>query len=140
MNKTDASKTLKAFDLRHTAGRETVLSLFLNADHALAHADIETGLGADHDRVTIYRTLRTFLDKGLIHKVLDDEGNPKYALCRDACTDGHHQHDHVHFKCQACGQTTCLNDVKIPAIVLPNGYTRQETNLLIQGVCADCTA
>ena len=35
-----ASQTLKAFDLRHTAGRETVLNLFLNADHALAHADI----------------------------------------------------------------------------------------------------
>ena len=133
-----ATQTLKNFDLRHTSGREEVLNLFLGADHALSHGDIETGLGPDHDRVTIYRTLRTFLDKGILHKVLDDGGNPKYALCRETCAQGHHHHDHVHFKCEDCGQTTCLDQVIIPAVHLPNGYSRKEMNLLIQGVCQDC--
>lgn len=137
---TPAAQTLKAFNLRHTAGREQVLDLFLSAGgHALAHNDVETGLGPDHDRVTVYRTLRTFLDAGLLHKVLDDEGGTKYALCRETCADGHHQHDHVHFKCENCGQTTCLDDVHIPAVSLPNGYQRKEMNLLIQGVCQDCS-
>ncbi len=135
---TFAAKTLKEFNLRHTNGREEVLDLFLNAGHALAHHDIENGLGPDHDRVTIYRTLRTFLDKGLIHKVLDDEGGTKYALCRETCVDGHHQHDHAHFKCEACGQTTCLEQVDIPVVALPEGYNRKEMNLLIQGICQDC--
>lgn len=68
-NMTPAAQTLKAFNLRHTAGREQVLDLFLSAGgHALAHNDVETGLGPDHDRVTVYRTLRTFLDAGLLHK------------------------------------------------------------------------
>ncbi|QIP11481.1 transcriptional repressor [Spirosoma aureum] len=133
-----AAKTLKDFNLRHTNGREEVLDLFLNAGHALAHNDVENGLGPDHDRVTIYRTLRTFLDKGLLHKVLDDEGGTKYALCRETCAHGHHHHDHVHFKCEACGQTTCLDQVRIPTIALPEGYNRKEMNLLIQGVCLDC--
>ncbi len=135
---TSAAKTLKDFNLRHTNGREEVLDLFIKAGHALAHSDVEDGLGPDHDRVTIYRTLRTFLDKGLLHKVLDDEGGTKYALCRETCADGHHDHDHVHFKCENCGQTTCLDDVHIPVVALPKGYDRKEMNLLIQGVCQDC--
>jgi Fur family ferric uptake transcriptional regulator len=135
---TVAAKLLKDFGLRHTAGREEVLDLFLGAGHALAHNDVENGLSPDHDRVTIYRTLRTFLDKGIIHRVLDDEGGTKYALCRETCADGHHHHDHVHFKCENCGQTTCLDDVQIPSVALPNGYNRKETNLLIQGVCQGC--
>lgn len=135
---TPAAQTLKKFSLRHTSGREEVLALFLKAGHALAHSDVENGLGPDHDRVTIYRTLRTFLDKGLLHKVLDDEGGTKYALCQDTCAHGNHQHEHVHFKCENCGQTTCLNEVRIPGLALPDGYERREMNLLIQGVCQGC--
>jgi Fur family ferric uptake transcriptional regulator len=134
-----SAQTLKDFKLRHTNGREEVLDLFLNAGHALAHNDVENGLGPDHDRVTIYRTLRTFLDKGLLHKVLDDEGGTKYALCREACMAGHHHHDHVHFKCELCGQTTCLDHVHIPTVALPEGYSRKETSLLIQGTCRGCS-
>ena len=137
MTATTAS-TLKDFDLRRTSSREEVLDLFLKSDHALSHGDLEQGLGSDHDRVTIYRTLKTFLDKGLIHKVLDDEGGTKYALCRLTCGKGDHHHDHVHFKCELCGQTTCLDHVQIPSISLPAGYQRQEVNLLIQGTCSIC--
>lgn len=135
---TTTADTLKEFDLRRTSSREDVLSLFLKADYALSHNDLEQGLGPDHDRVTIYRTLKTFLDKGLIHKVLDDEGGTKYAICRPTCGKDDHHHDHVHFKCELCGQTTCLDHVQIPAISLPVGYERQEVNLLIQGTCSIC--
>lgn len=130
--------TLKSFGLRHTAGREQLLLLFRQANVALSHGDVEAQLGTDNDRVTIYRTLRTFVEKGLLHKVLDDAGDPRYALCREICADGQHQHDHVHFKCDVCNQTTCLNNVLIPSVTLPEGYSRKETNLLIQGVCAGC--
>ncbi|TAH16433.1 MAG: transcriptional repressor, partial [Runella slithyformis] len=27
-----------------------------------------------YDRVTIYRTLKTFVEKGIVHKVLDEDG------------------------------------------------------------------
>ncbi len=127
-----------SFRLRQTSNRQEVLDLFLRANHALSHGDVEQGLGPDHDRVTIYRTLRTFLDKGVIHKILDDAGDPKYALCRQTCAHDDHHHDHVHFKCETCGQTTCLDEVQIPLVGLPAGYSRKETNLLIQGVCSDC--
>jgi Fur family transcriptional regulator, ferric uptake regulator len=128
---------LKDFQLRATPGRQEVLQIFINSKFALSHGDIERAMPADFDRVTLYRTLKTFLDKGLVHKVLDDEGGLKYALCNEPCTTSGHHHDHVHFKCTVCGQTNCL-EVEIPGIRLPKGYTSVEANLLIQGTCGNC--
>lgn len=128
---------LRDFKLRATPNREEILHLFLLKNYALSHSDIEKEIDNSLDRVTVYRTLKTFLDKGLIHKVLDDEGSLKYALCKEACNLAEHHHDHVHFKCTKCGQTSCLN-VNVPTIKLPKGYEVNEVNLLIQGICERC--
>jgi Fur family ferric uptake transcriptional regulator len=129
---------LKNFKLRSTPNRQEILHLFLRKDYALSHGDIEKEIDNSLDRVTVYRTLKTFLDRGLIHKVLDDEGSLKYALCNEACTTAAHHHDHVHFKCVQCGQTNCL-DVDVPNVRLPRGYRAKEVNVLIQGVCERCS-
>jgi Fur family ferric uptake transcriptional regulator len=134
---TSYDRLLKNFKMRSTPTRQEILHLFLKKDYALSHGDIEKEIQNDLDRVTVYRTLKTFLDRGLIHKVLDDEGSIKYALCKEACSSKGHHHEHVHFKCTSCGQTSCL-DVEIPAIKLPRGYQIQEANLLIQGICDRC--
>ena len=132
------SNTLRSFKLKSTPCREEVLKLFMDNDHALSNAFIEKNIDTSYDRVTVYRTLKSFEDKGLIHKVLDDNSITKYALCQD-CTTHEHHHEHVHFKCQQCGQTTCIDSVEIPEVKLPNGYKVAERNLLIQGVCYQCT-
>lgn len=129
---------LKTHNLRHTECREDVLLAFLESPAALSHGDLEQQIDDKFDRVTIYRTLKTFLEKGIIHKILDADGGSKYALCKNKCTSGTHQHDHVHFKCQVCGNTTCIESVSIPAIALPLGYERNEINLLIEGSCPKC--
>ncbi len=134
---TGSKEILKDFELRFTPSRKAILNLFLKKGFALSHGDIEHAVPSNFDRVTVYRTLKTFLDKGLIHKVLDDEGGIKYALCSTACNAMGHHHDHVHFKCTVCGQTNCL-DVDIPSIKLPRGYRASGFNLLIQGVCENC--
>jgi Fur family ferric uptake transcriptional regulator len=128
---------LRESNLRLTTSRSSILGLFLNNPHALSYADIEKEVGSSFDRVTVYRTLRSFLDKGIIHKILDDTG-PKYGLCSEYCSAAQHRHNHVHFKCSKCGQTSCLDEVAIPEIDLPNGYKPREVNLLVQGVCDDC--
>ena len=136
---TTRSEILKRHSLRNTDHREAILEVFLHGDSALSHADIEQRLNGGFDRVTLYRTLRTFLDKGILHKVLDDEGTPKYALCKEQCGSAGHHHEHVHFKCTQCGQTHCLEDVQIPAVQLPRGYQPLDVNLLVQGVCQLCS-
>ena len=137
--KNDALGILKNYDLRHTDTRENILNGFLVKPTALSHGDIEVLLEDGFDRVTIYRTLKTFLDKGIIHKILDDNGGVKYALCKDQCTTHGHHHDHVHFKCSDCGNTFCLDNFLIPEIILPEGYNRKEINVLVQGICPSCS-
>jgi Fur family ferric uptake transcriptional regulator len=132
-------ETLKGHHLRTTTCREDVLSAFINKKNALSHGDLEGTLGESYDRVTIYRTLKTFLEKGIIHKVLDDEGL-RYALCTNQCSEEKHHHDHIHFKCNACGKTNCLENLHIPGVALPKGYRAASFNLLIQGTCPECIA
>jgi Fur family ferric uptake transcriptional regulator len=129
---------LEKHGLRHTDSRVAVLEIFQKYTFALSHSDLEESLAGRFDRVTLYRTLKTFLEKGIIHKVLDDEGTPKYALCSHQCDDHVHHHNHVHFKCETCGHTQCLDDVIIPAVSLPKGFEAKEFNLLIQGSCDTC--
>jgi Fur family transcriptional regulator, ferric uptake regulator len=131
---------LKENDIRHTEGRMAILEYFDAAGHALSQPDLEKALGAQYDRVTIYRTLTLYLEKGILHKVLDDSGAMKYALCPDACHDHHHRHDHVHFKCLRCGNTNCIEDLEVPSLTLPAGYTLMEANFLLSGVCVNCNS
>jgi Fur family transcriptional regulator, ferric uptake regulator len=131
------SNILKKHNLRNTDSRVDILSLFLNNSKALSHSDLENSLPSNFDRVTIYRTLKSFVENGILHKVPDDSGNPRYALC-NTCTDHNHNHDHVHFKCEKCGNTTCIVNLNIPDFNLPKGYTTSEINILVQGICKNC--
>lgn len=134
MNSTQ--NTLKQFNLRLTGCREVVLEVFQQSKKAISQGELEHLFNEKFDRVTIYRTLKTFLESGLIHKVLD-EGGIRYAVCKEACGHVHH-HDHVHFKCLQCGETSCLDSILIPNFKLPTGYQLQELNLLAAGICPKC--
>ncbi len=130
---------LKEHRLRITQTRQQVLSQFLAAgNHALANADIESQL-EDIDRITLYRTLKTFEESGLIHGTVDAKGKQKYALCTD-CDEHHHSDNHPHFHCSVCGQTTCLETVGVPPVKVPTGYQVSDLQIVLSGVCIRCTA
>ncbi len=130
---------LKNSALSVTASRKRILDIFLAADNALAHQDIETRCADQYDRVTIYRTLQTFLEKGIIHNIPSTDNIVRYALCNESCvTTGHHHDNHVHFRCEQCGKTVCLDDVNIPPVNLPRGYTMKEINMVVNGICKSC--
>jgi Fur family transcriptional regulator, ferric uptake regulator len=131
---------LRAHQLRHTEPREAILSIFLGQGHALTYGAIEDQLSPEVDRVTVYRTLRTFVAKGILHTIPDEKDSVKYALCAHDCAPTAHQHNHVHFTCADCGQTTCLDQLTIPRISLPTGFSFGQANLIVQGTCNNCTA
>lgn len=128
---------LQGHSLKKTATRVDVLNLFLSKPYALAHSDIEKELEKDHDRVTLYRTLNTFEDTGITHKVMGEDGVAKYALC-DECTEHHHHHDHIHFHCSKCSKTYCLDDGYTPKLALPEGYHLDEYQVSVKGICKYC--
>ncbi|MDB5278964.1 MAG: znc uptake regulation protein [Ferruginibacter sp.] len=128
----------KKNQLSITDGRKKILELFLNSDGALAHADIEKNTGASFDRVTVYRTLQTFVDKGIIHIIPTTDNSILYALCKDNCEAGHHHDDHVHFVCDACSKTICLEEVTVPLVKLPQGFKPSHAAMVVNGICSDC--
>lgn len=128
------------YGLRKTGCRQEVLRQLLLNSCALSHADLEKLIGDRYDRVTIYRTLYSFEEKGLIHSINDVSGAVKFALCQqESCAKQHHHDNHIHFSCTTCGQTFCLNDTNIPPIALPQGYQVEQLHFSAQGICKSCS-
>jgi len=129
---------LKRNGLSVTASRTKILGLFLDAAGALAHADIEKNTDGAFDRVTVYRTLQTFVEKGIIHQIPTTDNSILYALCKQDCEEGRHHDNHVHFVCNQCVKTFCLDEVLVPEVKLPKGFTPSEASMIVSGVCMDC--
>lgn len=134
----DVHEILRRNHLSVTGSRKNILELFLRSKGALAHADIEKSTGEKFDRVTVYRTLHSFMEKGIIHTIPTPDNSVRYALCKDDCTQGHHHDNHVHFVCDNCGLTTCLDSVTVPEVRLPKGFKPTEVQMIINGICQKC--
>lgn len=133
-----SEKILKKHNLRITQFRMDVINVFNKAGHALSSNDIETKL-KDADRITLYRTLKSFEEKGIIHKAVDGTITQKYAICESNCDEHHHHDQHVHFHCERCENTFCMDDVFVPTIHLPTGFNVSSTNMVVNGTCEKCS-
>ncbi|MEM6524520.1 MAG: transcriptional repressor [Bacteroidota bacterium] len=129
---------LESHSLRITDCRKNVLQFFLNRESALSQSDLENAF-TQYDRVTLYRTLNSFLASGIIHKIPNSRGVATYGLCRDTCSPNHHDDNHIHFKCNHCGEIQCLDDQLIPEVTMPKGYLMETVNMIVDGVCAKCS-
>lgn len=134
----EIKEILKKNKLSVTGSREKILGLFLNEQGALAHADIEKKAGEKFDRVTVYRTLQTFVEKGIIHAIPTADNSIRYALCKDDCSEGDHHDHHIHFFCTNCQTTYCLDDVATPGVNLPAGYVVEHIEVVAEGICKEC--
>jgi Fur family transcriptional regulator, ferric uptake regulator len=129
---------LKNSGLSITDSRKKILELFEEANGALAHADIEKKTEAIFNRVTVYRTLQTFVEKGIIHSIPTTDNSILYALCKHNCQAGHHHDNHVHFICNKCNNTICLDDVIVPEVKLPKNFSKLQSAMVVTGVCGSC--
>ena len=129
---------LKHNHLSVTESRKKILDFFLANIGALAHADIEKNTGVQFDRVTIYRTLQTFVDKGIIHTIPTADNSVLYALCKDECEQGHHHDNHIHFICDTCNITICMDHITIPVLKLPKGFAPKRSDVVVSGICNRC--
>ena len=132
-----AQQLLKEHGLRKTLGRQQVLIFFRERDTAVSHGDLSKTFPS-MDRAALYRILQDFEEKGIIHKVPDDEVSVKYAYCGHSCTASAHQDQHLHFKCDDCHQTYCLPEQETPQVHLPNGFVAHSMEVLVHGLCKAC--
>ena len=133
-----SDKFLESKGVRPTAMRLLVFKYLATSEVAKTLTDIENAF-AKADRTTLYRTLKTFEEKAVVHKIDDGSGVTKYALCEEGCNCELERDLHLHFHCRHCGETVCLTEQKIPNINLPEGFVAEDANLVLKGICDKCS-
>ena len=134
----DIAKLLEERQIRPTAIRLLMYKFLHEKNVAVTLNDIESGFD-NSERTTLYRTIKTFEKKGLVHQIDDGTGVAKYALDEPENITGDTQDLHLHFHCTNCNETICLTDHKIPHISLPKGFITQDMNLVLKGTCDKCS-
>ena len=132
-----AHKILEEKAVRITPMRQLLLEYFLQHEGTFGLIELENAFPKS-DRITMYRTLKTFEETGIIHGINNGTGEVKYALCDEHCTPIHHIDQHPHFQCEQCKRVTCIDSLVIPKMELPQGYLSKEITMMIKGVCPDC--
>ena len=132
----ELEKILNQKQIRPTTIRLLVLETLQKQIAAVSLQDLEAAF-EKADRITLYRTLKTFEEKGLVHSIEDGTGARKYALCEEGCECAP-EDLHVHFYCNNCKETFCLPKSKIPDMPLPERFQAEEVNLLLKGLCSRC--
>ena len=132
-------KLLESKGVRITAMRLLISKFLAGKKVAVTLSDIENAF-AKADRTTLYRTLKTFEEKEIVHQIDDGTGITKYAMCEEGCNCEMEQDLHLHFHCNNCGETVCLTEHKIPQIKVPDGFVSENVNLVVKGICDKCSA
>ncbi len=136
MNK-DIDEKLISKSIKPTAMRQLVLEVLLEHKTAISLPELEQKFERA-DKSTLYRTLKTFQEKELIHSVEDGTGSLRYALCDEFCAC-EPEDLHIHFLCSKCNKTYCLNEIPIPIPNLPKGFKFESANFVIKGLCENCS-
>ena len=128
---------LKHRNIKPTAMRLLVLRKLVESGSAISLSELDAKF-EQADKATLYRTLKTFEDKKLIHSIDDGTGSVKYALCEEGC-ECEPQDQHIHFHCIKCGETYCLTQSKIPQTQIPSGFKAASASMVYKGTCANCS-
>lgn len=137
-NKKEIGDLLHTHGLKMTPIRTEMLDLFMNHDFALSASDIVSKMKAGHDRVTVYRALASFEERGIVHRASTDGLGVKYALCGHSCPEESHTDRHAHFVCDECRHTYCLEDIEVPEVKVSNEFFVNRINYTFGGVCKEC--
>lgn len=131
-----AREMLKAAKLYSTRGRVAILKVLMKADKPLSQDQIAQRSGKKRfDKVTIYRTLESLLNVGLVHKAFVDKRASHFELAHN-CTE--HQ-CHPHFTCTNCGETHCLTGISVPMAKSPHrGFIIHRQQVRLEGLCPEC--
>jgi Fur family transcriptional regulator, peroxide stress response regulator len=81
-------------------------------------------------KTTVYNTLKTFQDSGVVQAITIEDNEVKY----DAVVD-----KHAHFKCSQCGKLYDISmDTKVLHLKSIGGHLIKESQLYYKGICRSC--
>lgn len=131
-----ARQMLQHAKLYCTEPRLAILQVLMRAARPLRQDQIGEQLTLQAlNKVTVYRTLESLMEVGLVHRAFT-YNRAWYFELADHCTE--HQ-CHPHFTCTNCGVTTCLTDILLPmAKVSQKGFVVNRQQVRLEGLCPAC--
>jgi len=138
-NADDTETFLRSHGLRKTPVRVGVVDVLSKAGRPMSVPQI-LGKLKGVDSVTVYRTLNTFVKKGLVHRVKSEDRSWLFAM---GPAQKAHEHKHPHFVCEGCGKVECLAGSMIPDSFVTNlgvkkDYLVSYSEVVLHGTCPAC--
>ncbi|MBN1457121.1 MAG: transcriptional repressor [Sedimentisphaerales bacterium] len=132
-----AKDLLRSANLNCTRSQILILEKLLQVSRPLSRDEIIKTLGkSSPDQATVYRVLKRFCEKGIIHKAYLQSRAWKYELAHN-CTE---TQCHPHFTCTGCGKTFCLKNSFLPLIKnLEKGFVFHRQQVRVEGLCSMCS-
>jgi Fur family transcriptional regulator, ferric uptake regulator len=134
----DALLTLQKAGISKTSQRLAVLDILLKATMPLSVNTIRQALEtkASIDKVTVYRILSLFRQRGIIREIASAGGANYFEIATLE------NPLHPHFSCRNCGAFTCLAPLpftQAPELILSkDDYSIDHIEINISGLCACC--
>ena len=135
--KEDIAKHISGHGVKPTANRIMIASALAEAGRPMSMGELEDVLETI-DKSVISRTLSLFKEARLVHALEDGSECVRYEMCHSS-SEGRDEDAHVHFHCDLCGRTFCLEDIPVPEVPVPDGYLPRTANFIIKGVCPECS-
>ena len=136
MNSQDIISRLESKGIRPTANRILVMKTLMGEQNPQSLSNLERKM-VSMDKSSIFRTLTLFLEHDVVHAFEDGRGVLCYELCEEKGACDHHD-GHIHFYCESCERSFCMEDIHIPSFELPEGFYPHSISFVIKGECPDC--
>lgn len=136
MNSQDMITRLESKGIRPTANRILVMKTLMGEQNPQSLSNLERKM-VSMDKSSIFRTLTLFLEHDVVHAFEDGRGVLCYELCEEKGACDHHD-GHIHFYCESCQRSFCMEDIHIPSFELPEGFYPHSISFVIKGECPDC--
>lgn len=125
---------LKKYQINITKTRLLMLNTFLESGEPLTQNHFIGDSVLALDRTSIFRTLKLFARKKIIHRVPSTDGITRYLLQQASATV------HTSFICSSCRKVVPLKTLVLPEVELPKDFMQQNMEIVIDGLCNACRA
>lgn len=136
MDTATAVARLESKRVKPTANRIIVLRHLAGCGRPASLADL-SGRLTTLDKSSIFRALSLFLKHEVVHAFEDGRGVAHYELCQDE-GECRHNDGHLHFYCESCQESFCLDTAPPQLPQLPEGFVPHAVSYVIKGLCPEC--
>jgi Fur family ferric uptake transcriptional regulator len=136
MKQEECVRLLTGHGIKPTANRIVVVRQLASSERPLTLAELELQI-LSIDKSGIFRALTLFREHHLVHAIEDGSGSLRFELCHSH-SDEEDDDLHVHFFCERCHRTFCLDGVPVPEVSVPGGYVVTSASHVVKGICPDC--